>query len=442
MRAALYVRVSSEEQKKHGISVDNQIQALTDYCNSSNICIAGVYNDAGISARKRYTKRPAMLQMLDDCRAGLFDIVLFTKLDRFFRNVADYYEVQRVLEEKGVPWKAIWEDYETATASGRLKVNIMLSVAQDEADRASERVKATQEYKRKLGQYPGGNVPIGFKREGKYLVHDPEKILGIKDFFAAYLSTYSLNAAIESAAANGLHINKPHACRLLRSTAYCGNAAGCKVEPIITEDQHNQILENMKKSCRQPKYGDAFYLFSGVLYCAECGGRMSGKRTIHHNRDGSICIVQYYRCTVSVARRGTCSGCYVNERQLEQYLLSNLKSELDGYNLSIEQLRQKPIEDVGKKIKALQGKLERIGDRYEDGSITKEVYTQKRDAIRAEINQLSAPHQEPKPIVLPDNWLDIYNALDNDHRRAFWRKTTPKIYITQDKSIPPKITFA
>ena len=75
-------------------------------------------------------------------RAGKIDIVVFTKLDRWFRNIAEYYKVQEVLETHNVNWKTIHEDYDTSTASGRLKINIMLSVAQDEADRTSERIKA------------------------------------------------------------------------------------------------------------------------------------------------------------------------------------------------------------------------------------------------------------------------------------------------------------
>ena len=70
-----------------------------------------------------------------------FVIILVTKLDRWFRNIGEYYKVQEILEAHNVSWKTIYEDYDTSTAAGRLKINIMLSVAQDEADRASERIK-------------------------------------------------------------------------------------------------------------------------------------------------------------------------------------------------------------------------------------------------------------------------------------------------------------
>ena len=62
-RVACYVRVSSEEQKLHGYSVDSQITALEEYCIDNNYKVVGIYNDAGISAHKSYKKRPALLQL-------------------------------------------------------------------------------------------------------------------------------------------------------------------------------------------------------------------------------------------------------------------------------------------------------------------------------------------------------------------------------------------
>lgn len=106
-RVALYVRVSTQEQKKHGLSVDSQITALKEYCTKKKYTVVDVYSDAGISARKKYTKRPELLRLLGDCEQKKIDLILFTKLDRWFRSVADYYEVQSILEKVKVPWKAI-----------------------------------------------------------------------------------------------------------------------------------------------------------------------------------------------------------------------------------------------------------------------------------------------------------------------------------------------
>ena len=147
-RVFLYVRVSTEEQALHGLSIEAQTAALQVWAQTNGHKVVGVYTDAGVSARKPASKRPELQRLLGDVRAGKGELIVFTKLDRWFRNIAEYYKVQEVLEKHHVDWRTIHEDYDTSTASGRLKINIMLSVAQDEADRASERIKAINEMKR------------------------------------------------------------------------------------------------------------------------------------------------------------------------------------------------------------------------------------------------------------------------------------------------------
>ena len=179
MKVFLYLRVSSEEQVKHGYSLDAQEDALKAFCKDKHV-ILGIYRDEGISARKPYTKRPAMVQLLSDLDKIHPDIILFTKLDRWFRNIREYYKVQDILDKHQVYWKAINEEYDTSTASGRLYVNIKLSIAQDEADRTSERIKDVQQQLVMQGKVLGGSVPFGYKIENKRVVFS-DKISIVKE---------------------------------------------------------------------------------------------------------------------------------------------------------------------------------------------------------------------------------------------------------------------
>ena len=94
-RAALYIRVSTEEQAMHGLSLTAQRETLERYVGDNGLKLAGIYVDEGITARKKYKKRAAFMRMLDDVRADRIDLILFIKLDRWLRNLADYYEVQK-----------------------------------------------------------------------------------------------------------------------------------------------------------------------------------------------------------------------------------------------------------------------------------------------------------------------------------------------------------
>ena len=104
VRAALYIRVSTEEQVREGYSVDAQKANLEKYAKEKGYEIVGVYADEGITARKKYKNRKELMRMLDDVEAGKIDIILFIKLDRWFRSVGDYYKIQEILDRNKVDW--------------------------------------------------------------------------------------------------------------------------------------------------------------------------------------------------------------------------------------------------------------------------------------------------------------------------------------------------
>ena len=132
LRVALVPRVSTDEQVRKGDSLDAQEDALVKFATENNMKIVGIYRDEGHSARKPVLKRPIMLQLLEDVKAGKIDRILVTKLDRWFRNIADYYEVQSILDRYKVQWIATEEEYDTTTANGRLALNIKLAIAQEQ----------------------------------------------------------------------------------------------------------------------------------------------------------------------------------------------------------------------------------------------------------------------------------------------------------------------
>ena len=195
-RAALYIRVSTEEQAKQGYSIPAQREDLEGYARRNGLAVAGVFVDEGKSARKRYTSRPAFMQMLEMVKAGEIDVILFIKLDRWFRSIADYYEVQKILDAHNVAWKTTQEDYDTETTNGRMYINIRLTIAQDEADRTSDRIKFVFENKVAHGEAIFGCTPLGLKVEDKHIVPDPETAPIVRELFRHYEAHRSISRAV------------------------------------------------------------------------------------------------------------------------------------------------------------------------------------------------------------------------------------------------------
>ena len=123
MTTALYIRVSSDKQAREGDSVPAQLDALRKYATEHNLHVYREYIDDGISGTK-YSQRDELQALLDDVRAGHIELIIFTKLDRWFRSVRHYTHTQEILDAHNVGWLAIWEPiYDTTTHQGRLIVN-------------------------------------------------------------------------------------------------------------------------------------------------------------------------------------------------------------------------------------------------------------------------------------------------------------------------------
>lgn len=437
-RAALYVRVSTAEQRDHGLSVDSQISALQKYCEDNSYEVAEIYNDAGISARKSYKNRPALLQMLQDCQQKKVDICLFTKLDRFFRSVADYYAC--VEQMAGVPWRAIWEDYETETSAGIFKVNIMLSVAQSEADRTSERIKAVMEYKRARGEYVG-TVPVGYKREGKTLAIDPEKEAGVRALFDGYLDYLPLDECVARAKEKGVIFHRRTANDVLKRPTYYGDAYGIPVPAYITKEQHEAIIKRMTENVRRPLRTGVTFTFQGLCRCGYCGRRMSStSRRRHSERRGDYLQI-VYQCPKHINDfvHPICKGCGINEEILEDTLLKKLESAAEEYNNTLDIRTAKSAVGIYRKEREkLEKKRQRLAELYEDDMIDAEEYKKRRDEIRKALSDLRPP-EAVRRIALPDGWKATYLSLTKENRRLFWRRTVKEILIYRDHEV--KIIF-
>lgn len=221
-RAALYMRVSSLKQVKEGDSIPAQREALRKYAKEHNFLIAGEYIDDGISGTK-YSQRDELQRMLSDVEARKIDIILFTKLDRYFRSVRHYTATQAILDKYGVGWTAIWEPiYDTTTPQGRLILNQMMSIAQFEAENTGQRIRQVQAYKLSQKEVISGQTTAGYKIVNKHLVPD-ENAEHVKEAFEMYSACGSINKVMRVYSGKyGMPSSKPAFKRMLSSPFYKG----------------------------------------------------------------------------------------------------------------------------------------------------------------------------------------------------------------------------
>lgn len=437
-RVFLYVRVSTEEQALHGLSIEAQTTALQDWAKKNGHKVVDVYTDAGISARKPASKRPELQRLLNDVRAGKGDLVAFTKLDRWFRSLPEYYKVQEILEEYHVDWKTIHEDYDTSNSSGRLKINIMLAVAQDEADRTSERIKAVNELKRQKREPLTGDCPTGYKLDGKKFIKDPEKEEAVTIFFQKYLECGSVSEAMKCALEKGLRIYYQLAHKMLSHPAYYGHYFDVDemTPPYITKEQFDKI-QSMRRRIVRKTAKNRVYIFSGLISCGECGGRMGGR--VNTNQASF-----FYNCTSHYMRVSGCTNTSnMLERKIEAYLLDSIDEKMRQSKLIAEEARFSEKErDYKAEISVLKAKCDRLKNLYIDGLISREECNQKCEECTAKINSLTKLMENTKKPdfskldeILSDGWKSVYESLTKEKKRDFWRIVIKEIRLYKDRHL-------
>lgn len=446
-KVAIYVRVSTEKQAKEGDSIPAQISALREYVQKDeNMTLVSEYIDDGMSGTK-FEERDELQRLLSDIKDGKIDIVLFTRVDRWFRSIRHYVNTQEVLDRYNVDWKAIWEPvYDTTTPAGRLIVNQMMSIAQFEAENTAQRIKQVFAYKVRQGEVIAGKQPIGYSIVNKHLVPNEDAEI-IRGLFKYYDMTNSLTKATLWLREHGIQRAKFMTKEILTNTKYVGiyrdNKNYC--EPIIDTELFRSVQDKLRKNI---KYNQKHtYIFSGLLRCAECGRKMQAYQS--RNKSGNkTYIYPRYRCKSHYLRTElyTCSNTkVVHQPTLERYMLENIRQEVENLKLTYELVETKKV-DNSKKIANLKKRLGKLKELYLNDLLSLEEYKSDMDDILTKIQRLESETEEHKIVdvsaleeLLETGFEGIYETMTDEEKRYFWRSIVKEIQFNNKKEF--KIIF-
>lgn len=434
-RAALYARVSTEQQIDKD-SIPAQVTALKEYAEKHQYVIVGIYVDDGVSGTK-LDERDELQHLLSDVKAGKIDIVIFTKLDRWFRSVRHYLNTQEILDKHNVPWKAIWEHYETETPQGRLMVTQMLAFAEFEAGNTALRINKVFDYKKTKREALSGKVPYGYKIVDKHIVPDPEKAEIARKAFKTYIDTGNMCETLRRVQGNGMPTTQRGFKCMLRNRKYIGEAYGDDkyIEPIIDRDVFDEVQHMLEMNIKPKRVYT--YVFSGLVWCSDCGRKMTGTTDEYKAKK-----IRYklYRCMYHYRPVPTC-GCTasINEAKLEKHLVKNLEE------LSFESIQESGSlnsDDIVKQIENEEKRLSRLKELYVNELITLDEYKHDAEDYRGRIADLkrklgnySTDSKNALKQLIGANLADWYWTLSEDEKRSLWRSVISKIWYGSDKKL-------
>ena len=155
-----YIRVSTEDQAREGVSLDNQKSKIIAYAQLKDLTLLEIIEDAGISAKN--LKRLGVQKVITMARKKQVDAVVVYKLDRIFRSTVDALETTKLFDKWGVSFHSIEETLDTRSAMGRFFFTLTAALAEMERRLIGERTKSALAHKRSKNEKTGGDVPYGY----------------------------------------------------------------------------------------------------------------------------------------------------------------------------------------------------------------------------------------------------------------------------------------
>lgn len=443
-RTALYIRVSHDEQVKNGLSLESQRKTLEEYCKKHGHKIVGVYVDEGLTARKTLKKRIQFNKMIRDVKDDKIDLIIFIKLDRWFRNVADYYKTMEVLDAHNCTWIATEEDYDLTTSTGRLNLNIRLSISQNESDQTSDRINFVFANSRAEGRVVTGACPFGYTIEDKRYVPHEENARRVQELFDQVIKTGSITKTLLYYRERYGSLSYRSLRRYLLNTAYIGEYRTEKGEllegytpPIVDKDKFELVQSMIRRNVKKSKAIDiSNYIFAGLLVCDRCNANYTRTTSTKKLSDGTLSKYIYYRC-YKVSSMNCSNTKSIKEELLESKLLSMIKEEANNYiaENKIKGTKQtvKPVDNRAK----INNKLKNARELFIEGDIDKAEYLERKEKLERELAEniallehVDTPKDTSKlEELINSDFETIYRSLTTENKRRFWASFIDKIYL-------------
>jgi site-specific DNA recombinase len=445
--ALTYRRVSSYKQERDGVSLDVQNDQCVDYIRRQpGWRLGGDFSDTltgRTAARKDYQR------LLDEVRqlsaAGKAVVIVAAALDRMGRDLEESVRSRKELAGLDVPLHCIREGGVLSTT----QANLLATIAQDESDRTSARVKGSRKRHREHGYRSTSRAPWGYvwgpstekERLGgapaRVLRLDPKTVDYVREAWARAAGGASVHkvaawvAGLNSEARGGRALRYPNVLAMFKNVTYVARVADPKRppvmpdlsalelpsgrwEPLIDDATWTAVHTRIAGHERVPRQASGEYLLSGLVRCPKCGLRMQGRRAAGAQR----MPVRGYRCGLPMR------GCLFGGRAdlIERAALDVIEARLVPWTgdrafvaklrAAWERLSRPPSRPSQGRIRTLERMIQKARRRQDemlsllaDKVVTREKYARGVDAEQADIDaaegELAEMRQAEAPPVLP-----------------------------------------
>lgn len=371
---AIYCRVSTDEQAREGVSLDEQMERLLAYCKAMGWKEETIsFIDDGYSAKN--LERPQLSKLIKLVKQGQISKIMVTKLDRMSRRLLDLLNMIDMFQQYDVSFVSISESFDTTTPSGRLTLQVLGAVAEFERERIRERVFENMFHAANTGKWLTQS-PYGYDLVDKVLQINEKEAEIVRRVFHSYVvegrGYLSIAKQLNEQGVPSKH-NKEWSIRsiklMLSNPAYKGTLVWNRVDSskkkrkekegeqwvsvenavpaIVPAELWEKAAARMNSPSLPPRAQTSPHLLGGLLKCGNCGAGMSiGYAGSIKNR------YRVYRCSAN-KNKGTCTSKQYRAEDVENTFKQGLAKLFSQSAYEFEVITQKK---VGEEMKAEQEK--------------------------------------------------------------------------------------
>lgn len=416
IRTALYIRLSVEDNKKRGHSIENQKLVLENFlAGRPEFVVCNTYVDNGATGTNFH--RPGFQQMLSDIEAGLIDCVIVKDLSRLGRNSIDTgYYIEQYFRVHQIRFIALTDQFDTADASnlhGGIMLPLKNMINEAYALDIGRKIKAQARQAMKDGEYIGARAPYGYRKDPENchkLLIDPEAAEVVFQIFQWAYEHIGLNDIARRLNEQGIQTpsHRKHAtgeithenligsgkwqtrtvAKILDSEVYTGDLVQGKTkivdhrqvqadgdnliiatnthEAIISHEVFEAVKAYRRQVCEESKAHEIDpytpNIFKGKVFCAHCGGSLHRQR---NKRKKGPDVYLFHCLTKSRIDRNGCLGVSVTEKDLLAAVVAILQQELTvalgnySFVLEAEVKRKKERDDLKAGISVKKQEIDR-----------------------------------------------------------------------------------
>ena len=393
---ALYMRYSSNAQSEQ--SIEGQLRDALAYCKTHDFKITAIYVDRALSASKEVEKRVNFMQMISDSSKKLWQYVVVWKLDRFARSRTDSAIYKAKLKQNGVKVVSVTENI-SENPEGIILEAVLEGMAEFYSAELSQKITRGLRESALKCNVLGGQIPLGYKVEGKKFIIDPVTAPVVREAFQKYADGWMIAEIYRNFNERGLRtstgalFNRNSFKAILRNKRYIGVYKWGDIEiedgmpAIIDKDLFEAVQLKLHKNKEVNARGKANveYLLSGKIFCGHCGDAMIGDCGKSHTG----AVHYYYTCGKRKRRQG-CDKKSMRKEVIERWVAEDALAMLTDEvieqiaDVAVQQTEEEiaqhtRLPELTKKLNEITGQIANFVKAIEDGIISETVVTRVND---------------------------------------------------------------